>query len=145
MSNLHLFLLMMCGGAVLALQPSINARLAQKVGIIESSFISFTVGAIVLAVALSFWGRGSLRAISGAAWWELTGGLLGAAFVTLTILVVPRIGTAAAMAAIIAAQLATGLLMDHFSLFGFRGTPLDGKRIAGTLLLMAGAALVFRR
>ncbi|MRR37694.1 EamA-like transporter family protein, partial [bacterium] len=44
MSNLHLFLLMMFGGAVLALQPSINARLAQKVGILESSFISFAVG-----------------------------------------------------------------------------------------------------
>ncbi|CAG0933245.1 Inner membrane protein YdcZ [Rhodocyclaceae bacterium] len=145
MSNLHLFLLMMCGGAVLALQPSINARLAQKVGIIESSFISFAVGTLVLAVALSFWGRGSLRAISGAAWWELTGGLLGAAFVTLTILVVPRIGTAAAMAAIIASQLITGLLMDHLGLFGFRGVPLDGKRLAGALLLMAGAALVFRR
>jgi len=145
MSNLHLFILMMCGGAVLALQPSINARLAQKVGIIESSFISFAVGTLVLAVALSFWGRGSLRAISGAAWWELTGGLLGAAFVTLTILVVPRIGTAAAMAAIIASQLITGLLMDHLGLFGFRGAPLDGKRLAGAVLLMAGAALVFRR
>lgn len=145
MSNLHLFLLMMCGGAVLALQPSINARLAQKVGILESSLISFAVGTLALAVVLTFWGRGSLRAISGAAWWELTGGLLGAAFVTLTILVVPRIGTAAAMAAIIAAQLTTGPLMDHFRLFGFGGAPLDGKRIAGTLLLMAGAALVFRR
>jgi len=145
MSNLHLFILMMCGGAVLALQPSINARLAQKVGIIESSFISFAVGTLVLAVALSFWGRGSLRAISGAAWWELTGGLLGAAFVTLTIIVVPRIGTAAAMAAIIASQLITGLLMDHLGLFGFRGAPLDGKRLAGAVLLMAGAALVFRR
>ncbi|MBT1075643.1 DMT family transporter [Geobacter grbiciae] len=145
MSNLALFLLMMCGGTAVALQPSINARLAQKIGVIESSFVSFTVGALVLAVAVSFWGRGSLRALSTASWWELTGGLLGAAFVTLTIVVVPRIGTAAAMAAIIAAQLTTGLLMDHLGLFGFRGAPLDGKRIAGTLLLMAGAALVFRR
>lgn len=145
MSNLSLFLLMMCGGAVLALQPSINARLAQKVGILESSFVSFAVGTIALAVAISLFGRGSLRALPGAVWWELTGGLLGAVFVTLTIVVVPRIGTAAAMSAIIAAQLTTGLLMDHFGLFGFRGAPLDGKRIAGTVLLMAGAALVFRR
>ena len=98
MSNLHLFLLMMCGGAVLALQPSINARLAQKVGILESSFISFAVGTLVLALAISFWGRGSLRAISGAAWWELTGGFLGAYFVTMTIVAVPRLGTAAVIA-----------------------------------------------
>ncbi|RNC68049.1 MAG: DMT family transporter [Desulfuromonadales bacterium] len=145
MSNLALFLLMMCGGAVLALQPSINARLAQKVGILESSFVSFTVGTIALAVTIALFGRGSLRGVTGASWWELTGGLLGAVFVTLTIIVVPRIGTAAAMAAIIASQLFTGLLMDHFGLFGFHGAPLDGKRITGVLLLMAGAALVFRR
>ncbi|HZV82312.1 MAG TPA: DMT family transporter, partial [Geobacteraceae bacterium] len=32
---------MFCGGITIALQPSINARLAQKVGLVESSCISF--------------------------------------------------------------------------------------------------------
>ncbi|WP_298273513.1 DMT family transporter [Geobacter sp.] len=145
MSNLALFLLMMCGGAILALQPSINARLAQKIGVIESSFVSFAVGTIALAAAVSLFGRGSLRSLPGASWWELTGGLLGAVFVTLTIVVVPRLGTAATMAAIIAAQLTTGLVMDQLGLFGFRGAPLDARRIAGAIILMAGAALIYRR
>jgi len=34
--------------------------------------------------------------------------------VTCTILVVPRVGTLAAMTAIIAAQLLTGVALDHF-------------------------------
>src|SRR5512137_2850138 len=123
MHSLGFFLLMFVGGIAVALQPSINGRLA------------------VALVA----GRGSFRGLAGAQAWELTGGFLGAFFVTLTILIVPRIGTAAAMAATIAAQLTTGILLDHFGLFGFRVVPLDPKRAVGACLLLAGAALLFRR
>jgi len=145
MSNLMLMVLMFCGGLAVAMQPSINGRLAQKVGTFESSFISFAVGTLALLVVVLIAGRGSLRGIAAASWWELTGGFMGAFFVTMTIVAVPRIGTAAAMASVIAAQLTTGLLLDHFGLFGFRQIPMDGKRAFGVLLLMAGAALVYRR
>jgi len=145
MSNLMLMVLMFCGGLAVAVQPSINGRLAQKVGTFESSFISFAVGTLALLAVVLIAGKGSLRGIATASWWELTGGFMGAFFVTMTIVAVPRIGTAAAMASVIAAQLTTGLLLDHFGLFGFRQIPMDGKRAFGVLLLMAGAALVYRR
>ncbi len=145
MNSLSLYLLMFVGGLAVALQPSINGRLALRVGPLESSCISFAVGTLALFVLVLASGRGSLRAVGAAPWWELTGGLLGAFFVTMTIIVVPRIGTAAAMAATISAQLLTGMLLDHFGLFGFRTVPLDGKRACGAFLLLAGAALVFRR
>ena len=145
MPDLLLIALMFGGGIMVALQPSINSRLAQKIGVFESSFVSFAVGALALLAIVLIAGRGSLRAATGASWWELTGGLLGAFFVTATIVVVPRLGTAAAMAAVIAAQLTTGLLLDHFNLFGFREIPMDGKRAAGVLLLALGATLVIRR
>ena len=145
MNNYILYLLMLCGGIMVAVQPSINARLARIVGVLESSCISFAVGTVALFMVVLLVGRGSLRGVAAASWWELTGGLLGAFFVTMTIFVVPRIGTAAAMAAIIAGQLATGLLMDHFGLLGGRHIPLDSSRMLGVLLLMAGGWLVFRR
>ncbi|MBI5657388.1 MAG: DMT family transporter [Geobacter sp.] len=145
MSNLMLMVLMFCGGLAVAVQPSINGRLAQKVGTFESSFISFAVGTLALLAVVLIAGKGSLRGVAAASWWELTGGFMGAFFVTMTIVAVPRIGTAAAMASVIAAQLTTGLLLDHFGLFGFRHFPMDGKRAFGVLLLVAGAALVYRR
>jgi bacterial/archaeal transporter family-2 protein len=145
MSNLFLFLLMLCGGAMVAIQPSINARLAQKIGLIESATISFAVGTIALLLVAVAVGRGDWRGLQQAQWWEWTGGLFGAFFVSMTILAVPRIGTAATMAIAIAAQLATGLLLDHFGLFGYRGVPFDGKRLLGIVLLLAGAYLVMRR
>lgn len=145
MTNLTLLVLMACGGMAVALQPSINARLAQKVGSYESSLISFAVGTLALCVVVALSGRGNLRAMAGATWWELSGGLLGAFFVTLTIIAVPRLGTLAVMAVVITGQLATGALMDHFGAFGLRHLPLTPLRCTGMLLLAAGAALIIKR
>jgi bacterial/archaeal transporter family-2 protein len=145
MNSLILIVFMFCGGVAVALQPSINGRLAQRVGAVESSCVSFAVGTLALFAIILFGGRlGNLRGIADAGWWELTGGFLGALFVTLTIVIVPRIGTASAMAAAIAGQLIAGLLLDQFGFFGFRTIAMDGKRALGVALLMIGAGLVSR-
>lgn len=145
MHNISLLFLMFCGGMAVAVQPSINARLAQRVGVYESSLVSFAVGTMAMLAVVLVTGRGSLRGIGGATWWELTGGVLGALFVTLTIVTVPRLGTVAVMVAVIAGQLATGAVLDHFGAFGLRQIPLTPGRALGIVLLAAGAALVVRR
>ena len=132
-------------GLAVAVQPSVNARLAQKVGVIESACISFAVGTMVLLVVVLASGKGNFKGIGETTWWELSGGALGAFFVTVSIFLVPRIGTAAAMSATIAAQLTPGILLDHFGAFGMRHIPLDIKRVVGSLLLFAGVALIARR
>lgn len=143
--NQLLLLLMFCGGIAVAVQPSINARLAQRVGAYESSLISFAVGTLVLLVVILIAGRGNLRGVVNASWWELTGGLLGAFFVTMTIITVPRLGTTAVITAIIAGQLIMAALLDQFGAFGLRQIPLTPPRLSGILLLAAGAALILRR
>lgn len=145
MNQLMLLVLMFLGGIAIAFQPSINGRLAQKVGIFESSLISFAVGTLFLAAVVLYAGKGSMKGVANISWWELTGGCLGAFFVTMTIVAIPRIGTTAAMAAVIGAQLITGIILDHFGLFGFRTIPLDSKRAIGVALLMAGATLIIKK
>ena len=145
MNHLLLIFMMFCGGITIALQPSINGRLAQKIGTIESSCISFAVGTLLLLAVAMVYGKGSFKALANVSWWELTGGGLGAFFVTMTIVAIPRIGTTATMAAVIGAQLTTGVLLDHFGLFGFNTIPLDSKRAFGVVLLLAGAALIVRK
>jgi transporter family-2 protein len=135
---------MFVAGALVALQPSINARLAQKIGLVESSTVSFLVGTIFLFLLTLLFGRGSFRALVQVSWWELTGGLMGAFFVFTVILIVPRLGTGAVMAVAIAGQLLTALLLDHFQLFGFRSIPLDGIRIFGAVLMLLGTWLIIR-
>lgn len=141
-----LVLLLACGGLAVAIQPSINARLAERVGSYESSLISFAVGTLAMLVMVIISGRGNLlRNVTDASWWELTGGLLGAYFVTMTIIAVPRLGTAAVMSIIIAGQFMTGVLLDQFGVFGLRQIPLTPVRGIGILLLCLGAGLVMRR
>ncbi|WP_020674560.1 DMT family transporter [Geopsychrobacter electrodiphilus] len=145
MSNLFLLLAIFIGGAAATVQPPINARLAEKVGILEAATVSFLVGTLVLVLVSLSVGRGSFRGILQVEWWQLTGGLFGAFFVTLTILAVPKLGTGTVMAALIVAQLATGVVFDHFGLFGMRQIPFDLGRLAGVVLLMVGVALIYRR
>ena len=145
MSNLMLLLTIIVAGAAATIQPPINARLAEKVGILHSATISFLVGTLVLLVLSCVVEKGSFRAAGQAEWWQLSGGLFGAFFVSMTIFAVPRLGTGAVMAALIVSQLATGLVFDHFGLFGMRQIPFDLNRVAGVILLLLGVALIYRR
>lgn len=145
MSSLVLMVLIVCGGVAVAIQPSINARLAEKTGFLEAATISFAVGTLVLLVISLISGQGNLRRVVEVPWWQLSGGLFGAFFVTMTIIGVPKIGTAAVLALTIVSQLTAGLVMDHYGVFGMRGIPVDGKRIAGVVLLLIGVFLVCKR
>jgi len=145
MSNIVLIILMAIGGIAVAMQPSINARLAEKVGFLEAATVSFAVGTLVLLLVSLTSGQGSFRRVPDADWWQLSGGLFGAFFVTMTILGVPRIGTTAVLALTIVSQLTAGLVMDHYGLFGMRGIPIDYKRLLGVVLLLAGVFLICRR
>lgn len=145
MSNLLLMALIVAGGVAVALQPSINARLAEKTGYLQAATISFAVGTLVLLFLSLASSQGSLRRASEADWWQLSGGLFGAFFVTMTIVGVPRIGTTAVLALTIVSQLAAGLVLDHFGLFGMRGIPIDFKRALGVVLLLIGVTLICRR
>lgn len=145
MSQIILIFAMLAGGVAVAIQPSINARLAEKTGFLQAATISFAVGTLILLVLSLLSSQGSLRRVAEAEWWQLTGGFYGAFFVTMTIVAVPRIGTTAVLALTIVSQLVAGLAMDHYGLFGMRGIPFDGKRVAGVALLLIGVFLICKR
>jgi len=145
MSNFLLIVLMVAGGFAIAVQPSLNARLAEKTGFLEAATISFAVGTVILFIISLLTSDGSLRRAGEAQWWQLSGGLFGAFFVTMTIVGVPRIGTTAVLALTIVSQLAAGVLMDHYGLFGMREIPFDLRRGIGILLLLVGVFLICRR
>lgn len=145
MSNLLLILAMLAAGVAVAIQPSINARLAEKTGFVEAATISFAVGTLVLFLVSLVIGQGSLKRAAEADWWHLTGGFFGAFLVTMVIVGVPRLGTAAVLSLTIVSQLIAGLVMDHYGMFGMRGIPIDLKRALGVALLVAGVVLICRR
>ena len=58
-------------------------------------------------------------------------------------LLVPRMGAAALICAVVFGQVVGSLLLDHFGVLHTR-TPIDPLRVVGALLVVAGALLVVK-
>jgi bacterial/archaeal transporter family-2 protein len=146
MASVFWALLGILAGAFVTIQAPINAELARGLGMpVAAAAISFLVGALVLVVvslAFSTAQGHVLNWRAPAPWMFIAGGVLGAAFVTSTILLAPRLGATAMMAFLITGQLMTGLLLDRFGFLGLPVHEITPGRIAGVGLLMAGALLV---
>ena len=134
-------------GGLVALQAPINSGLARAVGSWQAAFFSFAVGTLTLALiaALAKGGLGQLANARDVGWVYLTGGLLGAAYISTVLVTVRSLGVAGIVAATIAAQLAIGVVIDRFGLLGVERQPVTAARVAGVALLAAGVYLVVRR
>lgn len=128
-------------GAAIAIQGQINGGLGKKVGVLEASFISFGVGTLALFFMVLFFGSGDLLAVLTVPKWQLIGGFLGVFFVIVSVFVVPKIGVATTLIAVIAGQIILGVIIDYFGLFGGQRIPLDVKKIIAIVLLFTSLYL----
>ncbi|MGC4025944.1 MAG: DMT family transporter [Mesorhizobium sp.] len=134
-------------GGFLAIQAPVNAELSRNLGMpVAAAGISFFVGAVVLGlVTLLLVATNNAPPLNWRGptlWMFLLGGFLGASFVTCNILLAPRLGAASLMAFLVAGQLIAGLLVDRFGAFGLAVREITMGRVAGAVLLLAGALLI---
>lgn len=134
---------MIVGGAFIATQAPINARLAAALGDgLPAAAISFAVGLVVLVpLALMRSGLPSPGLIAATPWWAWIGGLLGAFYVWMVILSVPVLGVVTAMAAMILGQLVTALVLDAAGAFGLAVQEVSWQRVLAVVLVAAGVVL----
>jgi bacterial/archaeal transporter family-2 protein len=139
-------LLGMLAGASLAAQAPINAQLARGLGLpVAAAAFSFLSGAVVLGIVTLVVARSQGIALdwkAPAPWLFVAGGVLGGAYVTIATILIPRLGAAAVMAFLVAGQLIAGLLLDRIGFLGMAVREISLGRVAGAILLMAGALLV---
>jgi transporter family-2 protein len=127
------------------MQAPINSKLGKAVGTFAAASISFLIGtAILLAIAALRSSDVHLGGVSGLPWYYLTGGLLGAAYVTTVLVAVRTLGAGGVTAATIAGQLSTAVILDRFGLLGLPHKPVTLGRLLGVALLAAGVFLVVR-
>jgi transporter family-2 protein len=138
-------LLAVIGGMTIAVQGQINGGLGKKVGVIEGAFISFAVGTLALLFILLFFGKGNISLIGTVPKWQLLGGLLGAFFVVVQVLVVPKIGVTTTLIAVVAGQILLGAVIDHFGLFGGNRIPVDKQKIVAIMLLLFSLFLYIKK
>jgi transporter family-2 protein len=134
-------------GISFVLQASVNARLRSDLDSPNyAALISYAGGTLVMA-AVILASREPLvtgSAVLRAPWWSWTGGLCGAIYVVIIILLLPRLGTAPTIAIFVLGQMLASLVIDHFGWFGVPRHSIDFARGVGALLLVLGVILVRR-
>lgn len=129
------------GGIAVGIQAVVNGGLGKRIGIIEASFMSFLIGTAALFFVVLFFGKGNFLAITEVPKGQLIGGLLGALYVLIMVMTVPKIGVTAAFFSIITGQIFISVIIDHFGLFGGQTFPVDAKKAAALLLMIASIYL----
>lgn len=147
MKLLYYFLPLIAGIAI-TIQSGINSQLRMAIQHpLMAALISFLSGSLVLILLVAFSKEPlpALQTYTGIGWYKWMGGILGAFVVTVTLLSVSRIGAANMFVLIIAGQLITAVIMDHFGLLGLAQSPITAQKALGVILLAAGVYLVNKK
>jgi transporter family-2 protein len=139
-------LAMVGAGGFVAMQAPINSTLGRAVGTFAAASISFAVGlAVLVAITVLFAGGfGDIGKAGDLQWYYLTGGLLGAVYVTTVLVSVRTLGAGGVTAATIAGQLTLAVVIDRLGWFGVQERSLTPSRIIGLALLAIGVFLIVK-
>jgi transporter family-2 protein len=131
-------------GGLIAFQPPVNSQLAKHISAIGAVFVSTAIASVVLLViyVVTQGGFGDLRGMREAHPYELTGGLMGAVLVTVSLLTVRRLGAGGVVAATVAGQLIVSALLDRAGVLGLEKVGLTTPRLLGIGLLVIGTLLI---
>ena len=133
-------------GALIALQPPINSELGKRTSVVAAAFISTGISAIVLgALALALGEAGQVRRVPHIPPLYLTGGLMGAVLVSVSLVTVRTLGAGGVVAATVSGQVVVSAILDRFGFLGLDRIGLTPARLFGFALLLAGTALVTAR
>jgi transporter family-2 protein len=139
--------LSLVAGLAGSIQVAVSGALGKRIGVLEATAFG-SIGAALIVCSVLLIARQSFGGV-GAGFreppWLWLGGVMGAIVVTSITFTAPRIGTFATIGLLIAGQLAMGVIIDAFGLFGLEKIPVTPARIAGLALLAAGALLVLKR
>ena len=146
MKYMLLYLAMaLVAGATVPTQAGINAKLNIYTGSpIAASIVSFITGTatlIIFAVVTKV-PVPALSSFTGAPWWIWTGGILGAFYVASCVILANKVGAVSMLALILAGQMITSLVLDHYGLAGYQVQPVSLMKIIGIMLIIAGVFFI---
>jgi transporter family-2 protein len=139
-------LLALGAGACLVVQAGVSSSLRAALGSWAwPGLVSYVGGTLAMLLVLALrrepWPSGRSSGLHPALW---TGGLFGALYLVLAILLLPRLGAAALIACVVAGQMLFALAVDQFGWLGVPQHPASVPRIIGAALLLLGVALMRR-
>jgi transporter family-2 protein len=143
---LTVFLAVMAGVGIV-IQQVLNANLRVALNSAAwSGFMSYAGGLACMAILVLAL-RDPIPSASIAMripWWGWSGGLFGAIFIGLAIVLVPQLGAATFIALLVTGQMLGSVTFDHFGWMGLAQRPIDPLRLIGVALLISGVVLIRR-
>ena len=130
-----------------SIQVAVSGAFGKRIGVLEATTFG-AIGAALIVCAVLLIARQSFGGVVAGFReppWLWLPAAMGAIVVMSITFTAPRIGTFATIGLLIAGQLAMGVLIDAFGLFGVEKIPVGPARIAGLVLLGAGAVLILDR
>jgi bacterial/archaeal transporter family-2 protein len=139
--------LALAAGMSVVVQQILNANLRSQINsAVWSGFTSYLVGVLcMIAMALALQEPiPSVGVLTRIPWWAWSGGLFGAIFIAISILVAHQLGAAALIALLVTGQMVASIVLDHFGWLGLEPRPIDLARLIGVCLLIGGVVLIRR-
>ncbi|HCY9896809.1 TPA: DMT family transporter [Staphylococcus aureus] len=130
------------------IQTTINSALASHThSPAFASLVSFTIGSIALLILTAIFNRSLKLKTSHLKFGKLkpiyfTGGILGMAFVTANIILMPHMGAALTTLIGMFGQILMGILIDHFGLFSSPKIAMTSRKTIGLLCILTGIILL---
>ena len=132
------------GGVAVTLQAQLMAILDRGIGTLESVFITYGGGGLLIGLVMLAMRGGNLGAWTTLPVYTLTSGVLGLVIVASIGFSAPRLGLVVALTVVVAAQFLTGALIEHYGWFGATAHPIEPGRILGIGCLLTGTWLLVR-
>jgi bacterial/archaeal transporter family-2 protein len=139
--------LTIAAGVAGAVQAAVMGELGERTGVFPALAFAGLVS-VVLSMTLLLIAKQSFRGLADVARqpvWLWTGGALSVLIILAITVASPRIGLAATIGTIIALNLGMAAAIDRFGWFGLDRIAIGWPRVAGLVLLGAGAALTLSK
>ena len=132
-------------GVAMAIQAQLMGHLDKSVGTIESVFLTYGTGAVVIGLIMLAMRGGNLSQWHIPPWYAHSAGLLGLVIVGCIGYATPRLGLAVTLTIAVAAQFTIAAIVHHFGLLGADQQPMDLSRLGGMAAILIGVWLMMRQ
>jgi len=139
-----LIIIAVIGGMAVTLQAQFVGLMDKQIGTLESMFITYGGGGLMIGLIMLLIRGGNLAGWHGVPWYALFSGAFGLVIVGTIGYGTARLGLVMTLTIVVAAQFITGAFLDHFGFMGADLRPLNLNRILGIGLMLLGTWLVIK-
>ncbi|PMG88354.1 hypothetical protein BCS96_04935 [Vibrio breoganii] len=138
-----IILLAIASGMALSAQAAINGQLGAKVGVIESSLLTFSMGTVITGLLIFFFEPNYDATLLTVPKWQLAGALFGIFYMIVMVSAVPKVGVAIATVATILGQMIMSLVIDTQGWLGNAPIVLNYWRIAAMVCIACALLCIY--